>query len=108
MAAEPHNNLQSGPQWADFQIVTTLIDTAFTILTLDNSVYQITPNCIDLREHPILLTVTKQNLFTLPLTGSIHFCSFNGFHLRDNIQKFLLTLIFNPPRHPTILDTVYG
>ena len=33
-------------------------DTAFTILTLDKSVYQFTPKCIDLREHPVLLTLT--------------------------------------------------
>ena len=40
-------------------------DTAFTILTLDNnSVYHFTPKkCIDLREHPVLLTLTKAESF---------------------------------------------
>ena len=39
------------------------VDTAFTILTLDNSVYQFIPKCIDLREHPVLLTLTKADSF---------------------------------------------
>ena len=37
--------------------------TAFTILTLDSSVYQFTPKCIDLREYPVLSTLTKADSF---------------------------------------------
>ncbi len=49
-----------GPQ--NNRIVTPILHSQFLLLTI-NSVYQFTPKCIDLREHPVLLTLTKAESF---------------------------------------------
>ena len=53
---DPHNNSRPVPSRP---ISRSYTDTAFTISYFDNSVYQVTPKCIDLERTSVLLTLTK-------------------------------------------------